>query len=548
MVRDQTYSKRLVRCWAVIGSGADSEEYDVVNLNAEFSLNSIPTATATVALGRDVNLAESSSYTGRAASINEKFLFRKPVKVFASYILQSESPDIADITVASFDSKLVFEGYVAGFGFQRTSAAAVLTISMEHWLSDLSAATMLSTSTHAATPADLQKAALMRSATTAAFTSPGKATFLSTSWILDAAGDPATICSDLWENGIKKVILKAAGTDNLADLNRKVQFSCSESDTFNQAALAAIPKITSKNAPLNITLFSADGSDLGRAIVSDLSNVYLENLAGQTIWDCIIASSGNYMFAIVPHVSTAEVVPFCPVAVSEEPFASILSNQIESISVSGDCPRTLRGVAVVFPQAVVPLLGEDEPPFPPDLAMGGVFMSPSSGCKGTVLFKHPPSWLGIDYSYYSTGIDKNVVPTTVNPEDKQKSDKKPLGELQDEFSGIRNAYAKSLYSLEIIKGRQGTISGPLRFDIGVGSQIEFELPEDYHAPSAQQNKYFYGVVVRVSFTIDANSSVASTTFVVAHIRTYAEEYNKNFTMDKHPMYENKWIGSALDAQ
>ena len=112
---------------------------------------------------------------------------------------------------------------------------------------------------------------------------------------------------------------------------------------------------------------------------------------------------------------------------------------------------------------------------------------------------------------------------------------------------VRDAYAQVVYGNEIIKGRQGTITGPLRFDIGVGSIIEFELPEDYHTPSTTENKYFYGTVIRVSSILDANSMIASTTFTVAHIRTYAEETNTNgFMIDYHPIYENKWIGNRLD--
>lgn len=544
MLRDQTYSKRIVQCWIFI----DDVKYDVVNFSAEFSLNSIPTATATIALGRRADLTEIDS-SGQAANINEKFLFRKRAIVYASYKIQEESAEIGDLSVPQFESKVVFDGYIAGFGFQRTSNAAVLTVSMEHWLSDLSASTMLSTSTHSATPADLQRAAVMSANPTSGFTAGGKPTFLATSWMLEAAGgSPATICTDLWANGLKKIFEKAASTDNLADLNNKVRFGCADPDSLNQVALDAISRIDSKKAVLNIKLFAADGSDLGNAIIDDLSGVYLENLAGQTIWDCLIACSGNYMFAVIPHVSTAEVVPYCPVAVDEQPFASIPASQIESISIAGDCPRTLRGVAVVFPQTIQPLLGEDEPPLPPDLVMGGVYMSPSAGCKGTVLFKHPPSWLGIGYSYFSSGIDKFATPpTNATPEVKQKTDKKPVGQLLKEFSGVRDAYAKSLYALEVIKGRQGTVSGPLRFDIGVGSQIEFELPADYHSTTSVQQRYFYGVVVRVSFTIDSNSSVASTTFNIAHIRTYAEEYNSDFIMTEHPLYTTKWIGSELDA-
>lgn len=539
MLRDQSFSKRLVKCYAVIDGSSDV--LDVVNINAEFTLNGIPAATATLALGRDVN-----SNKAVAAAINDKFLFRKGIKIYAAYKEQSTSG--VTNPIPQFDSKLIFDGYIAGFGFQRTAGAAVLTISMEHWLSDLSASTMLSTGTHYATPADLQRAALFKNGPSAEFTQGGKPAFLAASWMINAAGGVGGLCDDFWESGLKKILNTAATTDNLADLNRQTLGSCTEADILNKAASSALKKITSTGAPLKITLLDAQASDVGRSIVNDISNVYLENLAGQTLWDCLIACSGNYMFAVIPHVESAEVVPFCPVAVgkNKKPFKTITADQADSISVSGDCPRTLRGVAIVFPQNVQPFAGPHEQPLPPDLTMGGVYINQALGCKGTMLFKHPPSWLSIDYSYFAGSADKNSLGGAPNPQKLQPPSKKSVGEMIKEYKGIRDAYAKCVYGLEVIKGRQGTISGPLRFDIGVGSQIKFEIPEDYHLPDAGDNKYFYGVVVRVSYSIDANSSVASTVYNVAHIRTHAEEANSSFTLAEHPLYDNVWIGSELD--
>ena len=543
-MRDQTFSKRLIKCWAIIAG----KEYDIVQISSEFSLNSIPVATVTMALGRDVESIGTSS-RGQASNINEKFLFRNPMQVYATSIIQDESPDIAayDASVPSFEGKLIFDGYIAGFGFQRTASAVVLTVSVEHWLADLTASTMLSSSTHYGTPADLMRSALYKQAETSGNTSQGQPAIAMSSWV-SSFTDSGSIINDLWEGGIKKIFEKASSADNLADLNNQVG-NCPSTDTnnLNNAAKDAIPRITSKNAPLTIKLGSSDSTDVAKNISSDLTSIFLENLAGQTMWDCLIACSGNYMFAIAPGINITQVVPYCPTVSTDPAFKSIKASQIESISISGDCPRMLRGVALVFPQTIMPLI-DNTPPPPPDAKVVASYLNTSSGCKGVVLFKHTPSWMGTDFSYFTGDYKLGDPPSTVKPPEAgvPPGGKSPTV-AADNLKGIKEAYAKALYGMEVIKGRQGTISGPLRFDIGVGSLIEFELPEDQHTTSTADNRYFYGVVVRLSFVIDANSAVASTTYTVAHIRTLAEEYDNGFiSKDGHPIYENSWFGGALD--
>ena len=543
-MRDQTFSKRLIKCWAIIAG----KEYDIVQISSEFSLNSIPVATVTMALGRDVESIGTSS-RGQASNINEKFLFRNPMQVYATSIIQDESPDIAayDASVPSFEGKLIFDGYIAGFGFQRTASAVVLTVSVEHWLADLTASTMLSSSTHYGTPADLMRSALYKQAETSGNTSQGQPAIAMSSWV-SSFTDSGSIINDLWEGGIKKIFEKASSADNLADLNNQVG-NCPSTDTnnLNNAAKDAIPRITSKNAPLTIKLGSSDSTDVAKNISSDLTSIFLENLAGQTMWDCLIACSGNYMFAIAPGINITQVVPYCPTVSTDPAFKSIKASQIESISISGDCPRMLRGVALVFPQTIMPLI-DNTPPPPPDAKVVASYLNTSSGCKGVVLFKHTPSWMGTDFSYFTGDYKLGDPPSTVKPPEAgvPPGGKSPTV-AADNLKGIKEAYAKALYGMEVIKGRQGTISGPLRFDIGVGSLIEFELPEDQHTTSTADNRYFYGVVVRLSFVIDANSAVASTTYTIAHIRTLAEEYDNGFiSKDGHPIYENSWFGGALD--
>lgn len=100
-------------------------------------------------------------------------------------------------------------------------------------------------------------------------------------------------------------------------------------------------------------------------------------------------------------------------------------------------------------------------------------------------------------------------------------------------------YAKTIYGFEILRGRQGTLTGPLRQDIGVGSYISIELPESMH--TSNFGMYMKGVVLRVSSTMIAQSAQSSTTLTVGYLRMESES---DLEMESHPLYKTMWSGSS----
>jgi hypothetical protein len=171
-------------------------------------------------------------------------------------------------------------------------------------------------------------------------------------------------------------------------------------------------------------------------------------------------------------------------------------------------------------------------------------------CKGTLLYKQPPSWLSIACSaYYATGEDKNTnntIRTGSSPTGGTASDLDTKSENIAYTMEVRDNYAKSLYGFEILKGRQGTVTGPFRTDIGVGSYIEFELPANFHEDYSVP-KYFRGIVLRVHTTLDSQSSQAGTTFTIGYVRTQAEDSSPDLTMADHPIYTRTYLGDRLDS-
>ena len=552
------YSKRTIKCWAVVGS----TEFDIIDADVNFALNTIPSATITLATGFNVqNLKEADAN----ALGNNLFNFRAPIAIYYSCI--TDSSELGNYKGIPDSTKgVLFDGYITGFGCQRTSNAAVLSISIEHWLSDLTASSMISSTTHSMTPGDLQRAALLG---TTADDNKAAIAVLGVTYSSVVLGAAATVLDNLWENGIKKIISHVMNSNSLIDINRETGSGCEEDvapipgDTasnikskYNKAAETAIAKITG-----TLKFSSGEALLLGNNIKTEISAVTMQGYAGQTIWDNILSASASYMFALVPRISDAEVIPFLPnistgagvggvigmLVGADKPFASIPGEQISAMSISGDMPRTIRGVAVLTGSSAGYLDGASPKDGPlPDLRVGGTYISKE--CKGTVLYKQAPGWLHVTGgpTVYSRGIDKQPPYNSAGgPDIGKPSNKASPSEIITDTQRIRDDYAKTVFGFEILKGRQGVITGPFRTDIGVGSYIEFEIPESRHSINTQPN-WFRGIVLKVAISVSAQSLEASTAFTVGYVRTKNEDDAKVLTMVAHPLYTTTYMGSPLD--
>jgi hypothetical protein len=536
------YSKRTIKCWAVV----EGKEFDVVDATVDFALNTIPSATITLATGLNVKTLEASNADELG---NNLFNFRAPILIYYSYVIDSEEL-VGLQSIPDSPKDILFDGYITGFGCQRTSNASVLSISIEHWLSDLTASSMISSSTHSTTPGDLQRAALLRTPQSQFSPAVG---ILSATYGSKVLGAGSTVIENLWENGFKKIIQSVMNSNALADLNRETDSGCLEdvvpiasdqvsnvTSIYNKAAEVAISKI------IGFLKFSSpEAIQVADNIKGEISAGTMQGYAGQTIWDNILSASASYMFAVVPRISDAEVIPFLPNIFATDASASITGEQISSISISGDMPRTIRGVAVLMgsSSAYLPGSSPKDNAFP-DLRVGGTYISKE--CKGTVLYKQAPGWLQISGgpTTYSRGSDKQPPYNTSGGDGGNPSNLPPKSKIVTDTQRLRDDYAKTVFGFEILKGRQGVIVGPFRTDIGVGSYIEFEVPESKHNYATQPNS-FRGIVLKVGISISAQSSESSTTFTVGYVRSFREDVSEILTMQEHPLYDGAYVGRPL---
>lgn len=536
------YSKRTIKCWASVGG----QEFDIVDATVDFALNTIPSATITLATGFNVKTLEDSNANVLS---NNLFNFRDPILIYYSYIIDSE--ELGEYKgIPDRQRSILFDGYITGFGCQRTSNASVLSISIEHWLSDLTASSMISSSTHSTTPGDLQRAALLRTPQSQFSPAVG---LLAETYASKVLGAGSNVVDNLWENGFKKIIKSVMNSNALVDLNMETGSGCLENivpiasdqvsdvkSIYNGAAEVAISKISGI-----LKFSSSEAIQVADNIKGEISAGTMQGYAGQTIWDNILSASASYMFALVPRIADAEVVPFLPNVFADKPFASIPGEQVSSMSISGDMPRTIRGVAVLTGSSSAYLSGSSSKDNAlPELRVGGTYIS--TECKGTVLYKQAPGWLQTSGSAttYSRGIDKQPPYNVSGNVGGQTSNLPPISDIVKHTQRLRDDYAKTVFGFEVLKGRQGVITGPFRTDIGVGSYIEFEVPENRHNDGTQPN-WFRGIVLKVAISVSAQSLDSSTTFTVGYVRTYPEDVSQVLTMQQHPLYADTYMGAPL---
>lgn len=123
------------------------------------------------------------------------------------------------------------------------------------------------------------------------------------------------------------------------------------------------------------------------------------------------------------------------------------------------------------------------------------------------------------------------------------------------MTGLWDRYAQSLYIQEKTKGRQGTLSGRFRLDTAPGTVVKIEtnsgdLPLVATCTgdgqcSEDEERYLYGVVLRVSCWMDAQSNQQGTSFQIGFMHDSYEEAVSDTSVPRHPVWAQSWWGAPL---
>ncbi|NDD52306.1 hypothetical protein EBZ39_00240 [bacterium] len=534
------------------------EVRDIVAISGTFALNSIPKASLVMACG--INATTNKPATAHRVLQNVKM--RAKVKV----TLEVQTTDGKESKSPS-QNIVVFEGYYAGFGFQRAQDNAQYTLHLVHWLDDLNEGSMLSRNFFPGAGYSLAENA--------------------NSWSIQAGqGGSGIVCavprldprnqyiqygkytSDFWAETIKPILMTIADWPRPDDACKPPGEAGTE-DTIKKA-LERMPGPQYGNPrpgklPLNFDDLKEplNPAKLNKAIEASLSQSGLAGFNYSTFWSMLIGVwAPNFFFAISPGVQWANVIPyfgglrfqeggsgFKTIEADEYGYANFMCNTgtiLEAINVfwgqSSSSGIIAGDVKLISKTSFCQPAGS----FPP-LDM--------RDHRGTILVKEPPGWVTeyVGFAAYSQGSSGLVgrytggameTPDSGNPTPEGGKPDRPEAHRQIKQSRLLDVFAEQWYKTEFLQQRYGEFSGKLRFDIAPGSIVKIKAPTRT-MPMLPDNTDMVGMVAQVSFVINAELAQAGTSFSLTNIRSVKEDGEELKTAPLPPFYKKPWPGGPL---
>lgn len=519
-----------IEAFLEISPSSGAAPLPITRFSAQFALNSIPQASCSVALGVDAKGGKVSSIHN---VLTNSLQYRVPARVFVKVKLAHEEKQ-PNITVSKdkiFDGGtfVAFEGYMSGSGYRRSGNTIEYTVSLEHWLSDLAIASGMSQ--------DIQPGTSHDFVFPATFYDPQLRTgnFLVPAMASRRALAGA-ISGDVWE-GIKAFLLEICNNSSPVGLGDI--YSTPKSFRSNGPAAAALGKFI-ETAPYQSMKLLGVNSDtakrIGDTLVSKAESTYI----GSSIWDNLIVYSSALMFNVCPLIEKAVVGQKNPNL--RTVHKKITAAEVFSFDLSTNMPRFISGVVLKnstpagnnYLQAQLPAQGKTMR----NMVVGSYFVGAS--VEGTVAFHHVPEWL-MDPSVPDM---KPAMPAPMGVAPLPKGQGAPANTVANNMRGFGNRYAQAMYGNEVLKYRNGQLSGRLRFDIAPGSIVEVEASKNIAVADDKLSNSLVAHVDSVAIYIDASSGQASTAFGLSSIR-YGEENQSDITIDKNPMYAGSFNGGPL---
>jgi len=541
--------QQAIRMWMELSVPDDSGVYrvvplDICNFTSTFAKNSIPQASCCINVGV---ASTNTNFLSNIHYIVSRLVFKTRAVV---YLQAYKGFTFVPKGVGNNEELLndgrpfvVFDGYTTGSGYRRGASGAEYVISLEHWLTDLTASTALSPDLVPNTAFNTYFPAVVP-----VEDQPGNVFGQTVTSILS----PFEIAQDLWGSGLLKFYSFIANKnalgliqDNYAGIGNLLELEGLFSSQKNDTALIALSRIL---GPGNRSYVPLKLRDIGGTLnivtgISEMiSKLSVRSLNGSTFWDNILTFGAQLKYDVLPLINTAVVAPTLPNFYY--PWKKIYASEISSIDLSTAMPRFLKGV--VLTTASSENSGYNDVGNLPQEATGKFYDFLSCGIYignnvGQILIETAPEWLSQPVSPVLAAAENNFVfDAAVRKDPAQKIDK-----VATEFAVIANAFAKLVYSTEILKHRAGNVSGKLRFDIAPGSVVAVETLGEMQPPSDTLGYPLFAMVEQVATTIDCTSPSASTTFTLSNIRTAYENTNISLVSTANPLYDMVWNGCGM---
>lgn len=546
--------------WDLILKIGDNE-YRCANHTSSFAINRIPLGSATLAVGRDTKTLQDAMIHATANNLNvmqEATVMLRPKGHWASWRHLDGDTSFDDGLWTSAGEQVIFRGYFTGLGVQKKRGQLRVSAQLIHWLSDLAFSSIFSNQSHPENPSKYTFQATYPKSLGGG--TAGKPDFIGGTRFKKHISQGA-IKSDLWK-ALANVFCEIADKD-LIRLGSPGK--CGGIDAPNSQSLEALKRIegghdcadnpNNWHKPLSLA-----GPDMG-GLIADAIRKYIAQQSlnswwSTTLWDKLVHDfAPSFFFHIVPRVETAIVAPFVP-GLRDSYRVSLEPEDGSAVDITSFLRRPLRGVGIYAGREVRTVATDrKEGEITNQMGIGGCFM-PDPEAKGMVMLKRAPFWLtnvpaistkpSQTLAGKSNGGGRQPTSTSTTPQDGSAAASQSAAERAIESADLYDRLAQYLYVQEVLRGRNGVLSGKLRYDVAPGANVVFHTTSGIHQEQDQLADKFYASVMRVSCAVDAEMGRGGTTFALAHIRSDAENMEDRTSVDSHPLYEGqKFLGAPL---
>jgi hypothetical protein len=279
------------------------------------------------------------------------------------------------------------------------------------------------------------------------------------------------------------------------------------------------------------------------AVAEAICNATVDSYANTTFWDKLIGEfCPMFGIAVVPLIGNALVIADTP-AYNGTPWRTIDPDEYDSADQTAFVERPLRAVGVYgnfgsFTGAA------NGPTTVNHTQIGGCYSEDSvRPADGLVQYIRAPRWLdGLmagSTPDASTGNATNRptnTPTTpgLTPAPGTPTYAKHMTDVEI----LYRDWAQHVYAMHSLRGRTGTISGKLRFDIGPGSVVRIRARPDATVGAGIDKLAadYYACVSRVKININAEGSACGTEFQLTHLRTEQENRLPRTSVNDHALF------------
>lgn len=519
---------------------------DVVAISATFGLNSIPTATLQVATGINVR-------TDEAATIHTAINNLKPrSKAKVTLTVKTNSGQIAKMMPDG--DYVIFEGYYAGVGYQRSHTSATCSIHLLHWIDDLNCSSMLNGNWFHGCPHDMAQAASQFSV------QGGGAGDAIISPIIDVAPNIVTmgnLTGDLWEQVIKKIFEAVANMPHPKEQNEEGnEGGAGEGGVGGgdnkaaQDALKRIPGEAPEPGVLSMDLKGLDAITFQKNVNDGITHMLISGMGYTSFWGKLVGELGaSFLFAVSPSVEFANVIPYF--GGLSTPYMTIHADEYNYASFNCSVANLIESVDMYYSQqSHTGYAGGGKAPTPMSYYRPwGRYPATNQDFRGHILVRDPPPWISnaSPDPIFSPGT---TLPPNGDSHKPQHGKEQPTGgvlrpaeaEKNVKDSDVVTRICEHWFKSAVLGQRQGELSGKLRFDIAPGSIVKIMAAEK---ELGAMKFALYAAVTQVSYVINAEQHVAGTSFSLTNLRNENENKIETLVKNRPPLYSTPWVGGPL---